>query len=181
MVAASNAVGTGPASTASNVVTPATVPGAPTAVSATAGNAQATVSWTAPSTNGGSAITGCTVAPYIGSTAQTVTTFNSTATTETVTGLSNGTAYTFTVAATNATGTGSASSASNSVTPVGPPGPPTAVSATAGNGHATVRWTAPSSNGGSALSHYTVTPSPGGIRAHTANGTTTTPPLIPLA
>src|SRR5260370_39218238 len=114
----------------------------------------------------------------MGSPAQTVTTFNSTATTETVTGLSNGTAYTFTVAATNAAGTGAASSASNSVTPVGPPGPPTAVSATAGNGQATVRWTAPSSNGGSAISYYTGTASPGGMSAQTANGTTTTATVI---
>src|SRR5258708_37412454 len=114
----------------------------------------------------------------MGSRAKPVTTFNWTATTETVTGLSNGTAYTFTVAATNAAGTGAASSASNSVTPVGPPGPPTAVSATAGNGQATVSWTAPSSNGGSAISYYTVTPSPGGMRAQTANGTTTTATVI---
>ena len=50
----------------------ATVPDAPTAVTATPGNASAVVSWSAP-TDGGSAITGYTVTPYIGATAQTPT------------------------------------------------------------------------------------------------------------
>ena len=100
----------------------ATVPGAPSGVSATASNGSASVSWTAPG-SGGSAITGYTVTPYIGSTAQTPTTVTGSppATTATVTGLTNGTSYTFTVSATNAVGTGAASSPSNAVTPnVGP-------------------------------------------------------------
>src|SRR5207302_504393 len=74
-VTAKNAVGPGPASTPSNAVTPTapTPPDAPTAVTATAGNASATVTWTAPA-NGGSPITSYTVTPFIGSTAQTATT-----------------------------------------------------------------------------------------------------------
>ena len=137
-----------------------TAPGAPTGVTATAGNGSANVSWTAPS-NGGSAITSYTVTPYVGSTAQTPVTVtgNPPATFTTVTGLTNGTAYTFTVTATNAIGTGPASAASNAVTPSPPtaPGAPTGVTATAGNGSASVSWTAPS-NGGSAITSYTVTP-----------------------
>ena len=137
-----------------------TAPGAPTGVTATAGNGSASVSWTAPS-NGGSAITSYTVTPYIGSTAQTPVTVtgNPPATSTTVTGLTNGTAYTFTVSATNAIGTGPASAASNAVTPSPPtaPGAPTGVTATAGNGSASVSWIAPS-NGGSAITSYTVTP-----------------------
>ena len=76
-----------------------------------------------------------------------------------MTGLTNGTTYTFTVSATNAVGTGPASTPSNSVTPSAPtvPGQPSGVSATAGNGSATVSWTAPN-NGGSAITSYTVTP-----------------------
>ena len=95
-----------------------TAPSAPTNVTATAGDASAVVSWTAPST-GGSALTSYTVTPFIGSTAQTPTTVTGSppATTATVTGLTNGTAYTFKVSATNAVGTGPASAASNAVTP----------------------------------------------------------------
>jgi hypothetical protein len=96
----------------------ATAPAAPTSVSASAGNASATVTWTAPST-GGSAITSYTVTPYVGTTAQTPTVVSGSppATTATVTGLTNGTAYTFTVSATNAIGVGPESAASNTVTP----------------------------------------------------------------
>ncbi len=74
------------------------------------------MNWTAPS-NGGSAITGYTVTPYIGGTAEPATTVGGSATSATVTGLTNGTSYTFTVTATNAVGNGPASAASNSVTP----------------------------------------------------------------
>ena len=85
----------------------ASAPGAPTGVSATSGNGSATVSWTAPG-SGGSAITSYTVTPYVGSAAQTPVTVSGSppATQTTVTGLTNGTAYTFTVSATNAVGTG---------------------------------------------------------------------------
>jgi hypothetical protein len=161
-VSATNAVGTGPDSGASNSVTPSapTAPATPTNVVATAGDASASVSWTAPS-DGGSAITGYTITPFVGSTAQppTAVSGNPPATTATVSGLANGTTYTFTVSATNAVGTGSASAPSAAVTPIGTtvPGAPTAVSATAGNGSATVTWTAPN-DGGSALTSYTVTP-----------------------
>ena len=103
---------------AANQSAPPTVPAAPTGVSATAGDGNATVTWTAPS-NGGAPITSYTVTPYVGSTAQAATVVNGTppVTNATVTGLTDGTAYTFTVTATNSVGTGPASAASGSVTP----------------------------------------------------------------
>jgi len=92
-----------------------TVPGAPTIGTATAGDAQASVTFTAPASNGGSAITQYTATASPGG--ATGSCAGPAACTATVSGLTNGTAYTFTVTATNAIGTGSASGASNSVTP----------------------------------------------------------------
>jgi uncharacterized protein (TIGR02145 family) len=92
-----------------------TIPGAPTIGTATAGNAQATVTFTVPISNGGSTITGYTVTSVPGGLTGT-----GTASPITVTGLTNGTAYTFTVTAINAIGNSAASSASNSVTPAIP-------------------------------------------------------------
>ena len=173
-VKATNANGTGAASDPSNSVTPATVPGAPTGVSATAGNAQASVSFTAPASNGGSAITSYTATSSPGNFTGILSQAGSG--TIIVTGLTNGTAYTFTVKATNAIGSGAASAASNSVTYAILPGAPTIGTATAGNAQATVSFTAPASNGGSAITSYTATSSPGnftGTLNQAASGTIT--------
>lgn len=90
----------------------ATVPGAPTIGTATGGNAQAVVTFTAPASDGGSAITGYRVTSSPGGITAT-----GSSSPITITGLTNGTAYTFTVAAQNAVGYGAESAASNSVTP----------------------------------------------------------------
>ncbi|MGO4859080.1 fibronectin type III domain-containing protein, partial [Arthrobacter sp. 2MCAF14] len=150
--------------TLTNSQTTPTAPSAPTGVTATAGNASATVSWTAPA-NGGSPITSYTVTPHTGTTtlAPVTVTGNPPATSTNVTGLANGTAYTFTVTATNAIGTSPASAASAPVTPTAgatAPAAPTGVTATAGNASAAVSWTAPA-NGGSAITSYAVTPHAG--------------------
>ncbi len=89
------------------------VPDPPTGVSGVAGSGQVAVSWTAPADDGGSAITGYTVTASPGG--QTCTTTG--ATECVVSGLTNGTAYTFTVVATNAVGDSSPSAASVSSTP----------------------------------------------------------------
>jgi hypothetical protein len=175
-VTTTNAVGTSPASEASNAVTPATTPSAPSAVTATAGNASATVSWSAPA-SGGAAITGYTITPYIGASAQPATTVTGfpPLTATTITGLTNGTTYTFTVTATNALGNSPSSEHSATATPATTPSAPSAVTATAGNASATVTWTAPSSNGGSPLTGYTVTPYIG-TEAQAPTKITGTPP-----
>ncbi|MBK8478756.1 MAG: fibronectin type III domain-containing protein [Opitutaceae bacterium] len=112
----------------------ATTPGAPTAVTAVDGNGFATVSFTAPSIQGAATISSYTVTAWSGGVA--VTTATGTTSPITVTGLTNGTAYTFTVAATNSFGTGAASAASNAVTPAIHP---RVVTTTADNGTGSLR------------------------------------------
>ncbi|WP_193907411.1 beta strand repeat-containing protein [Cellvibrio polysaccharolyticus] len=91
----------------------AVVPGAPTAATATAGDTQASVAFTAPVFIGGAAITSYTVT----TSPADVVPVNGAASPIIVTGLTNGVAYTFTVTATNSAGTGSPSAASSSITP----------------------------------------------------------------
>lgn len=129
----------------------AVAPSAPTIGTAVPLNASATVAFT-DNSNGGATITNHTATSSPGG-------FTGTSATSpiTVTGLSNGTPYTFTVTATNSAGTSSASSASNSVTPYVP-----ATSFT---------FTGPSSgNVRSASTNFTVTPN------STYNGTITITP-----
>ncbi|ABS06337.1 putative Ig domain-containing protein [Shewanella baltica] len=221
----------------------AVVPGAPTAASATAGDTQASVTFSAPIFTGGAAITGYTATSNPGG-----FTGASASSPLTVTGLTNGVAYTFTVTATNSVGTGAASTATSSTTPkaiqtitfadpgaqsfgTAPtliasassgltvtftssttgvctitaggaltfgstgtctidanqagdgsylaaaqvsrsftvnavvPGVPTIGAASAGDSQASVSFTAPIFNGGSSITGYTVTSSPGGFHA----------------
>ncbi|MBB6562173.1 alpha-tubulin suppressor-like RCC1 family protein [Acidovorax soli] len=98
------------------------VPGAPTAVTATAGDGQARVVWTAPASDGGSAITAYTVTAVTNPAKTcTVNTGSPLPTTCTVPGLVNGSAYTFVVKATNGVGDSAASAASAAVTPAEAP------------------------------------------------------------
>ena len=121
-------------------------PNAPTDVVATAGVAKATVSFTAPVSNGGS-----TIISYTVTSSPDGITATGTASPLTVTGLTNGTPYTFTVFATNSLGNSDPSSASAPVTPFVDTEKPVisgmpaniSVSTDAGMAYATVSWTAP--------------------------------------
>lgn len=120
-VSASNGNGSGTASSAQTAVVgvqqPPTAPGAPTGVFATGGDGRATVSFAPPTADGGAAIESYSVTAspggaHAGGSGSPIV----------VTGLANGTQYTFTVTASNSVGPGPASSPSNAVTPVAPGG-----------------------------------------------------------
>ena len=160
-VTALNAIGESVASNEANATpsAPATAPSAPQSLQATAGNAQVSSSWTAPSSNGGSAITGYRVyrgtapnptvalSPDLG----VVTSFLDT-------GRTNGQIYYYKVTALNAIGESVASNEANATpsAPASAPSAPQSLQATAGNAQVSLAWTAPSSNGGSAITGYRV-------------------------
>ncbi|HUY06714.1 MAG TPA: fibronectin type III domain-containing protein [Acidimicrobiales bacterium] len=138
-----------------------TVPGAPTLKAAAPGNASVGLSWSAPSSNGGSSITGYDVYEGTAPGAESATPVNSSlvsGTSYTVSGLANGAAYYFTVEAVNAVGNSLASN-ELSATPVATtvPGAPTNLgAATTSPKGVLLGWTAPSSNGGSTITSYTL-------------------------
>lgn len=159
-VRASNANGIGTASLASAAVTPATIPDAPPAPAAVAGNTVATVSITSPANNGGSPITGYTVtsSPSGGVDSNAGTTSLS----HLITGLTNGTHYTFTVIANNLVGASAASLPSNDVLPASISSAPIMGTAAAGIKQAIVNFSPPANNGGAPIIGYTVTSIPAG-------------------
>jgi fibronectin type 3 domain-containing protein len=156
--------------------TPATAPGAPAGLTATAGDGQVSLSWTAPASTGGAQVTGYDI--YAGTTANvklSTPVASSAGSSVTVSKLANGTTYFFAVTAVNQVGQGPASGAA-SATPASPitqPGPPTGLTATPGHGQVALSWTAPVSDGGAVISGYLVYAgtSLGGELAAPVNGT----------
>ena len=138
-----------------------TVPDAPVIGTATGGDTEATVTFIAPVSNGGTTITSYTAISSPGGNTGTLVQAGDGVIT--VTGLTNGTSYTFTITATNAAGIGNSSEASNLVIPVGVPDAPVIGIATAGDTEATITYTAPVRNGGSIITSYRATSIPGGI------------------
>jgi alpha-tubulin suppressor-like RCC1 family protein len=135
---------------------PAIVPDAPAVSGVVPYNSSVVVSWTAPADNG-SPITGYAVvsSPAAGGCSTIGTTSC------TVTGLTNGTSYTFLVSAANELGLTGPAAESGSATPIAVPDRPYNVAATRGDASATVTWTAPGDNGG-VITGYTVTSAPQG-------------------
>ena len=95
-----------------------TAPGLPTGLKVSAAHGSAKLTWKAPATDGGSSILNYVITAYVGATAKMRAEVGDVLA-DTITGLTNGTAYTFTVAATNSVGAGKASSHSPLVTPDG--------------------------------------------------------------
>ena len=136
-----------------------TIPGVPTAVSATAGSSSVTMVWTAPASNGGSAITGYYIyrgtatgqETLLSSAASTAASFSDMA-------VSSGTTYYYQVAAVNAIGTSSRSTevSAKVTTTLTVPGAPTLLTAKASGTSAYLTWTAPANNGGSAITSYSI-------------------------
>jgi hypothetical protein len=169
-----NAIGQGISSSVISAV-PRTTPDAPTGLVVDAvGNGYATVSWAPPADNGGSIILDyeVTVSPTCSGCVGRTTALN----TATVSGLTNGTTYTFGVKARNVAGAGPSATTVN-VTPATVPDPPTTVTV-AGTGDESVdlSWTAPVDNGGATVTSYVVTvlPACGGCTGSNPTGTSTT-------
>ena len=163
-VTATNSVGTSGASTASSAVKPGfSAPQAPTGLSATPANHRAVLTWTAAG-NGGASIVGYDIyeatsaggenysSPVNGGVLVTTTS-------ATVSGLTNGTKYFFTVKAVNPVGLSPASNEAWAIPADITADAPQAVTATLGaNGSAIVSWAAPLDSGGSDITGYVVTP-----------------------
>lgn len=149
----------------------ATIPGVPTAIIPTPGDSQVNVAFTAPASNGGSAITGYTVTV---TDTITSTTFSNSgpASPINVGGLTDGHLCSVNVYATNAVGN-SAASAGVTFTPDAVPSAPTALVASPGVAQASVSFTPPVISGGTPITGYTATSSPGGF-----TGTGVSSPVI---
>ena len=157
-VYATNDAGGGEVATSETLITPRTLAGAPTNVVVSPGDRQIGVSWRAPSSNGGSAVTSYTVTAQPGSVTCTAI---APSTNCSLLGLSNGSVYSITVVASNPAGD-SASSSTITGSPVTIPGKPTISSTEAGSNSVLVRWRAPSATGGASVTSYSVVASPGG-------------------
>ena len=132
-------------------------PGAPSGLQAVAGDGSVALSWTAPTT--GSAPTDYVIDEYVGSTVSgspTVIDTASTTLSHSVTGLTNGQAYTFEVQASNGGGTGpvSGSATATPVVTIVAPGAPSGLQAAPGDGSVALSWTAPTT--GSAPTDYVI-------------------------
>ena len=153
------------------------VPGAPTGVAGVPDTAnQSSLSWTAPSNNGGSAITGYSIRYSSNGGSSWTTIAAGSSSPHNVTGLTDGTAYIFEVEATNAVGTSAWSAASAPVTPTGAPSTPSPSVTTNTNqdstGTMTWTWTA-STDGKGTITYYWSLSSAAGACSTSGSETTT--------
>src|SRR5437773_1103084 len=162
-VSAVNNVGEGPRSNEASATptAPATPPGAPQGLVATAGDATVTLTWSAPSSNGGSPITNYRIYRSTTGGGETLQATIGNVLTYSDTSVTNGVTYYYQVSAMNGAGEGPRSNEA-SATPSAPPPPstppsaPTNLVATVGNAQVGLTWQAPASNGGSPITNYKV-------------------------
>lgn len=149
-------------------------PSAPTISNITPGNTQLSVAFTAPSSDGGSAITNYEYSTN-GGTSFTACSPAQTTSPIVITGLTNGTPYNVQLRAVNANGSGTATS-STAATPYTTPSAPTMGTITPGNGQISVAFTA-GSNGGSAITNYKYSTN-GGTSFTACSPAQTTSPIV---
>lgn len=158
-ITATNAAGTSDPATSDPVQVQPDVPAAPQHVVATAGPGSAVVTWEAPNDDGGTPVTAYRVHASHGAWREV----SSAARDDRFDGLTRGAAVTFTVVALNSAGMGPASVPSNAVIPTAvPPHPPSQVEAVPGGRRVELSWLSPVDDGGSDVTHYDVTVTPGG-------------------
>src|SRR5437016_1683121 len=131
------------------------IPSAPQNLQATAGTGNVTLSWQAPSSNGGSPITGYKIYRSSSSGTEGLLITIGNLTSYTNTGLASGHTYFYKVAAVNGIGTSSLSNEASATT-LTIPSAPQNLQATAGIGNVTLSWQAPSSNGGLPITDYKI-------------------------
>src|SRR5438034_505941 len=150
---------------------PPTPPSAPQNLAATGGNAQVTLTWQAPASDGGSPITNYKIYRGLAPTTETLLTTVGNVLTYTDSAVTNGVTYYYQVSAVNSTGEGAKSNEASATpnTPPPPPSPPSAptnLAATSGNAQVGLTWQAPASNGGSPITNYRI------YRGTSSNGET---------
>jgi len=153
-VAAVTSFGQGQFSVTAGPLMPLTVPTSPMNLVVVGGDTTATATWSAPVDNGGAPVLGYVleITSAAGTVTQTIGPVNS----FTATGLTNGVAHTFRLAAVNSVGIGPYATAATAVTPLPLANPPTRLSGQAGNGNVSLVWTAPTLTGGLPIVDYRV-------------------------
>ena len=144
----------GPGAVARAVATPLGGPSVPKPLTATAGDGEVFLEWTAPADDGGTPVTGYEYRYAAGAAVPERTQWQSAELNLewTVTGLTNGRQYVFEVRARNRVGPGAPAKAV--ATPVGVPGAPASLTATAGDGEVVLAWSAPVGDGGTPVAGY---------------------------
>ncbi len=132
-----------------------TIPAAPQNLQATAGNGQITLTWQAPSTNGGSPITNYKIHRSISPGSEIYLTTVGNVTTYTDTNLTNGQPYYYKVSAVNGVGEGPLSE-ELSLPAITISAAPRNLQAAAGNGFITLTWQTPTYNGCSNITNYII-------------------------